>query len=125
MSIEEKSLNILVVGPGREFFSDIAQDNQRKFADAGLSLGVSEGFSAPEITNVVVSIGIGVLSGLSTHYISKMVDSIFGAKKKAADSGVQMTINVTVNNGDQYMQVGSDRDTIKQEITKIVVHNIK
>lgn len=77
---------------------------------------MGEGFSAPEITNVMVTIGVGVITGVSTYCITKLIDSVFSAKKKAKESGVEMNINITINQGDQYIQVGSDQEQAKKII---------
>ncbi|MGE4259432.1 hypothetical protein [Shewanella sp.] len=110
MSIEEKSFSVLVVGPGKEFFQDLKQENNQEFSDNDLYLRVGEGFSAPEITNVMVTIGVGVITGVSTYCITKLIDSVFSAKKAAKDRGVEMSINITINQGDKYIQIGSDQE---------------
>ena len=118
MGIEDKSFEIMVVGKGKEFFEPISQENEATFTNNNLYLGVGEGFSAPEITNVMISIGIGVISALSAHYLVRLIESIFNVQCKAKDNGVNMTINVTIVNGDQYIQLGSDKDQIKKRIIK-------
>ncbi|PAS34194.1 hypothetical protein CGT70_18595 [Vibrio cholerae] len=50
-----------------------------------LSLNVSEGYSAPAVTEVLISIGANVVAGLSVYYISKVFDKIFCAKAKAKE----------------------------------------
>lgn len=119
MSLEEKSFGILVVGPGKEFFEDFKQEHKEDLTENDLHLIVSEGFSAPEITNVMVTIGAGVIIGVSTYCITKLIDSVFSAKKKAKDGGVEMNINITINQGDQYIQLGSDQEQVKKSILKI------
>lgn len=115
MNIEEKSFSVLVVGPGKEFFEELKQHDQ-ELSKNDLYLSIGEGFSAPEITNVMVTIGVGVITGVSTYCITKLIDSLFGAKKKAKESGVEMNINITINQGDQYIQIGSDQEQAKKEI---------
>ncbi|QEI11464.1 hypothetical protein [Cellvibrio japonicus] len=116
MNIEEKSFRILVVGRGKEFFDEHMQEHTQELKDNDLYLGIDEGFSAPEITNIMVTIGAGVITGVSTYYITKLIDSIFSAKNKAKDSGVKMNINITINQGNQYIQIGSDQEQVKKEI---------
>lgn len=116
MNIEEKSFRVLVVGPGKEFFQELKQENNQEFSDNDLYLSVGEGFSAPEITNVMVTIGAGVIIGVSTYCITKLIDSVFSAKKKAKECGVEMNINITINQGDQYIQIGSDQEQAKKVI---------
>lgn len=116
MSIEKKSFCVLIVGPGKEFFQELKQENNQKFSDNDLYLSVSEGFSAPEITNVIVTIGVGVITSLSTYCITKLIESVFSAKEKAKISGVEMNINITINQGDQYIQIGSDQEQAQKAI---------
>lgn len=116
MSIEEKSFRILVVGSGKEFFQELKQENSQEFSDNDLQLSVVEGFSASEISNVIVTIGVGVITGVTTYCIIKLIESVFSAKRKAKKSGVEMNINITINQGGQYVQIGSDQEQAKKAI---------
>jgi len=118
MNIDDKYLSIKVIGPGKEFFQEIPQENKKEFSENKLYIGITEGFSAPEITTVMITIGGSVLTTLAAHYLIKLIDSIFAAKKHAKDSGVSITMNITINNGDQYINLGSDIEEIKQKIIK-------
>ncbi|MGH1429557.1 MAG: hypothetical protein ACRBB4_00400 [Neptuniibacter sp.] len=116
MSIEEQSFSVLVVGPGKEFFQELKQESNQEFSDNDLYMSIGEGFSAPEITNVMVTIGVGVITGVSTYCITKLIDSVFSAKKKAKESGVEMNINITINQGGQYIEIASDQEQAKKAI---------
>lgn len=116
MSIEEKSFSILVVGPGREYFEELKQVHDEELNENNLYLNLSEGFSAPEVTNVMVTIGASVIAGVSSYYITKLIDSVFVAKKKAKESGIEMNINITINEGDKYIQIGSNQTQVKEAI---------
>ncbi|EJB8445214.1 hypothetical protein MW350_004757 [Vibrio parahaemolyticus] len=94
---DQKSLNILVVGPGKEYFDDVYQSESNEFRENDLYLNVSEGFSAPEVTEVLISIGANVVAGLSVYYISKVFDKIFKAKAKAKEQGREMQIHVSIS----------------------------
>ncbi|HDZ9338494.1 TPA: hypothetical protein RUZ93_003401 [Vibrio cholerae] len=94
---DQSSLKILVVGPGKEFFDDIYQSESRQFREHALSLNVSEGYSAPAVTEVLISIGANVVAGLSVYYISKVFDKIFSAKAKAKEQGHEMHIHVSIS----------------------------
>ena len=91
-----KSFNILVVGPGKEYFSDLRNSEKKVFEEEELHFGVSEGFSTTEITQVLISIGSNVIAGLSVFYISKLFDKIFSAKSKAKKEGREFEINVSI-----------------------------
>jgi len=91
-----KSFNILVVGPGKEYFVGVCDSEQEVFNEKDLYFGVSEGFSAPEITQVVISIGSNVIAGLSVYYISKLFDKILSAKSKAKKEGREFQISVSI-----------------------------
>ncbi|HCJ4876929.1 hypothetical protein [Vibrio parahaemolyticus] len=94
---DQNSLKILVVGPGKEFFDDVYQSESSEFREHDLDLNVSEGFSAPEVTEVLISIGANVVAGLSVYYISKVFDKIFSAKAKAKEQGREMHIHVSIS----------------------------
>ena len=94
---DQNSLNILVLGPGKGFFDDVYQSESNEFRENDLYLNVSEGFSAPEVTEVLISIGTNVVAGLSVYYISKVFDKIFKAKAKAKEQGREMQIHVSIS----------------------------
>ena len=98
--IDKKYFNICVVGKGKEFFEPLLKEEQSAFKEKDLYFGISEGFSAPEITNVIISIGGSVVAGLSTYYISKLIDKIFNIKNNARKSGQEFNIqiNIEINN---------------------------
>ncbi|MGS0497142.1 hypothetical protein ACU8V4_08035 [Pseudoalteromonas mariniglutinosa] len=94
---DQNSLKILVVGPGKEFFDDVYQSESNEFRENDLYIDLSEGFSAPEVTEVLISIGANVVAGLSVYYISKVFDKIFKAKAQAKEQGREMQIHVSIS----------------------------
>ena len=117
---DSKCCTILVVGPGREYFEDVLVEESKNFEENGLELSLSEGFSSPEITQLMISIGSNVIAGLSVYYISKLFDKIFTIKKKAAESGKKFQINVTISEKIQIRDVESTEQVEKAiEITLV------
>ena len=115
---DSKCCNILVVGLGRDYFEDILVEESEKFEENGLVLSLSEGFSSPEITQLMISIGSNVIAGLSVYYISKLFDKIFTIKKRAAESGKKFQVNVTISEKIQIRDVESTEQIEKAiEIT--------
>ncbi len=78
-----KTFDIKVIGKGSEYFESIEKEESDTFEKKGLHIGITEAFSAPEVTQVLKSIGSNVIAGLSVYYISKIFDKIFTAKEKA------------------------------------------
>ncbi|WP_299489654.1 hypothetical protein [uncultured Shewanella sp.] len=94
--LDLQSFDIKVVGLGREYFQEIRSEEEKFFSEKGLYLSVSEGFSSPEVTQVIISIGSGVVAGLSVHYLIKLFDKIFLAKDKAKKEGRVIQISVSI-----------------------------
>ncbi|KAF7783515.1 hypothetical protein PRUB_a3303 [Pseudoalteromonas rubra] len=94
--LDLQSFNIKIIGPGREYFQPISSEEADNFSEKGLYLSITEGFSAPEVTQVLISIGSNVVAGLSVYYISKLFDKIFSAKAKAKKEGREIQISVSI-----------------------------
>ncbi|MBQ4859139.1 hypothetical protein V6260_14040 [Pseudoalteromonas aliena] len=94
--LDLQSFNIKIIGPGQEYFQPIKSEEANNFSEKGLYLSISEGFSAPEVTQVLISIGSNVIAGLSVYYISKLFDKIFSAKSKAKSEGREIQISVSI-----------------------------
>ena len=92
-----KNFEIHVAGVGKEYFQPIEVNESDTFREKGLHISVSEGFSAPEITKVIISIGANVIAGLSVYYIAKLFDKIFSAKEKAKKEGQEFEISVSIS----------------------------
>ena len=112
---DDKSFDIMVVGPGKEFFEELYGSEKGEFRNHDLYLRLREGFSSPEITQVLISIGSNVIAGLSVYYISKIFDKVLSARSEAKKQGRDLQINVSV----------SDKIIIKdveniQEIERVV-----
>ena len=91
-----KALNINVIGRGKEYFQPIQIEESDSFSHKGLHLSITESFSAPEVTQVFISIGANVVAGLSVYYIAKLFDKIFSAKSQAKNDGYELEITVTI-----------------------------
>ena len=94
--LDSCSFDIKVVGPRREYFQPIKSEEEGCFSEKGLYLSITEGFTAPEITQVYISIGSGVIAGVNVYYITKLFDKIFSAKVKAKQEGREIQISVSV-----------------------------
>ena len=92
-----KSFNIKVVGVGKEYFEPLKDEESGIFKEKGLYLGITEAFAAPEVTQVIISIGSNVVAGLTVYYISKIFDKILSAKKQAKKEGRMLEISVTIS----------------------------
>ncbi len=77
------------MGPGKEFFDDVYQSEFSEFREHDLSLNVSEGFSAPAVTEVLISIGANVVAGLSVYYISKVFDKYLALRLELKNRDVK------------------------------------
>ena len=92
-----KSFNVMVAGKGKAYFEDLLKSEEDTFRDKDLHFTISEGFSTPEVTQVMISIGANVIVGLSVYYIAKIFDKIFTAKSKAKDEGQDLQIHVSIS----------------------------
>lgn len=116
--MERKYFNILVVGKGKEYLQPLEKEVFETFTENDLYFGVSEGFAAAEITDVIISIGADVVAGLSTYYIVKLIDKIYQIKSKAEKEGQRFNIQINVKFNSNFY-IGSDCNEIKQVIEKI------
>lgn len=115
--IDKKYFKISVVGKGKEYFQSLQKEEEKVFSDKHLYFGIGEGFSAPEITQVLISIGSSVIAGLSTYYIVKLIDKIYKIKSDAEEKGQKfnITVSIEINNN---IYSSSNVNEIKQIIEK-------
>lgn len=91
------NFDMMFIGKRSEYFQPIKYEETITFKEKGLLIGVSEIFSALEITRVAINIGSGVIAGLGVIYIAKIFDKIFSAKQKAKADDIELEISVTIS----------------------------
>ena len=94
---ELNNFNMMFIGKGSEYFQSIENEESPTFQKNGLQIGVTEAFGTNEITQVAITIGSGVIAGLSVLYIKELFDKIFLAQKKAKEEGQELEISVRIS----------------------------
>ena len=80
---KEKSLEVMIIGPGMEEFEPVREEYTKIIGNQGFHFHFGMGFSAPEITNVMINFGVSVFGGVSVFIISELIKKIFVQKKEA------------------------------------------
>jgi len=87
-------IELRVLGPMGKPYVDIANELQHEFEKEGIIFRVPRLLSAPEITTVVVHIGVGV----SVYFLSKLVDRLLQIRKGDEQKETEITVNIQINN---------------------------
>ncbi len=94
---DSNSFNILIIGPGKDFFNAIIGSESETFKKNNLLLEIHEGFSGPDITQVMLSIGKNVISKLTNNYIITLFEKIFNAKERALNNKQILQIHLSIS----------------------------
>ena len=94
---DSNSFNILIIGPGKDYFNGIIGSEIDTFEKNNLHLEIHEGFSGPEITQVMLSIGKNVISKLTNNYIITLFEKIFHAKERALNNKQIFQIHLSIS----------------------------
>lgn len=119
-----KTFDIKVIGKGSEYFESIEKEESDTFEKKGLNIGITEAFSAPEVTQVLISIGSNVIAGLSVYYISKIFDKIFTAKEKAKKEGQELEISVMISEKVSIRNIESIKE-VEKALEIVITKNSK
>lgn len=119
-----KTFDIKVIGKGSEYFESIEKEESDTFEKKGLNIGITEAFSAPEVTQVLISIGSNVIAGLSVYYISKIFDKIFTAKEKAKQEGQELEISVMISEKVSIRNIESIKE-VEKALEIVITKNSK
>jgi hypothetical protein len=114
---KDKAVELRILGPQGKSYVELENELAEPFREEGFSFLVPRLFSAPSETTVLVTIGIGVLTGVSTHLLISLVDKIFKIKKDDVQKNTTITFNLHV--GDNYIKLPDKKEDLLKELEKI------
>lgn len=111
---KDKAIELRVLGPQGKPYVELENSFTEPFREEGFLFLVPRLFSAPPETTVLITIGIGVITGVSTHLLASFIDKIFKLKKEKEQNNTSITFNIHV--GDRYINLP---DTEKELLEKL------
>ncbi|MEC4685947.1 MAG: hypothetical protein VST71_09485 [Nitrospirota bacterium] len=109
-------VEIRVLGPQGKYYIDLEKEFSLQFEEQGAYFMISRLFSAPPETTVMITIGIGVITGVTTHVLAKLIDKIFDLKKRDGQENTNVTISLHI--GDKYVNLPSDKEEMLKKINE-------
>lgn len=115
---KDKAVELRILGPHGKLYLDLEKEFTEPFREEGFDFLVPRLFSAPPETTVLVTIGISVITGVSTHLLVSLVDRIFKLKKGKEQK--QTTVMFNIHVGDKYINLPDNEESeLFQELEKI------
>lgn len=109
-------VEIRVLGPQGKPYIDLEKEFSLQFEEQGAYLMIPRLFSAPPETTVMITIGIGVITGVATHVLAKLIDKIFDLKKRDDQENTNVTISLHI--GDKYVNLPGDKEEMLKKINE-------
>lgn len=119
---EDKMVSLRVLGPGGKPYVDLENEFTEPFDSEGFYFSVPRLFSTPPETTVLVTIGIGVITGVSSYLLTSLIDRLFKIKKDKPSNNINITVNVQI--GEKHIALPSNKQEITKELEKIRVQHI-
>ena len=79
---KDKAVELRVLGPRGKPYVELENEFTEPFRKEGFNFLMPRLFSASPETTVFITIGIGVITGVSTHLLVSFIDKIFKLKKE-------------------------------------------
>lgn len=117
MSYEDKVVELRVLGPEGQPYVELENEFTKPFRNEGYDFGVPRLFSSPIETTVIITIGIGVVTGVSTYLLTALIDRIFKIKKAPNQSHTNITFNIHI--GDKYINLPSNKEELLKELENL------
>lgn len=114
---KDKAVELRVLGPRGKPYVELENEFTEPFRKEGFNFLVPRLFSAPSETTVLISIGIGVIAGVSTHLLVSFIDKIFKLKEEKEQNNTSVTFNIHV--GDKYINLPTNEKELLEELKKI------
>jgi hypothetical protein len=113
---DDKTVELRILGPQGKPYVDLENEFTVPFREEGFEFRVPRLFSAPPETTIIITIGIGVLVGVSTHLLTSLINKIFKLKKEKEQKNTSITINLHI--GDKYINLPNTEKELLEEIKK-------
>ena len=114
---KDKTIELSILGPYGRPYVELENEFTEPFRKEGFDFLVPRSFSAPLETTVLITIGIGVVTGVSTHLLVSFIDKIFKLKKEKQQRNTSVTFNIHI--GDKYINLPNSEKELLEEINKI------
>lgn len=106
-----------ILGPEGKPYVDLENEFTNAFRNEGACFSVPRLFSSPVETTVAITIGIGVITGVSTYLITSLIDKLFRIKGEKNQNNTNITFNIQV--GDKFINLPVTQKELLDEIEKI------
>jgi hypothetical protein len=113
---KDKAIELRILGPQGKPYVELENEFTEPFREEGFSFLVPRLFSAPPETTVLITIGIGVITGVSTHLLASFIDKIFKLKKEKEQNNTSITFNIHI--GDKYINLPDTEKELLEELGK-------
>ena len=114
---KDKTIELSILGPYGRPYVELENEFTEPFRKEGFDFLVPRSFSAPLETTVLITIGIGVVTGVSTHLLVSFIDKIFKLKKEKQQRNTSVTFNIHI--GDKYINLPNTEKELLEEIRKL------
>ena len=114
---KEKEVELRVLGPEGKAFIELENEFTESFRNEGYYFSIPRLFSAPAETAVYITIGIGVISGVSTYLLTSLIDKVFKIKKEKSQNNTNITFKIHI--GDKYIDLPNDREEILKKLESL------
>lgn len=115
-------IELRVLGPEGKPFVDLESEFRPIFQAEGYQFMVPRLFSAPELTEVALTIGGAVLTGVTIHTLNALIDKLLNIKK--ARDQKQTRITVSVHIGDNYIVLPESKEEMIKKLDEIKRNNV-
>ena len=114
---KDKAIELRVLGPQGRPYVELEKEFTNPFREEGFDFLVPRLFSVPPETTVLITIGIGVITGVSTHLLNLLINKIFKIKKENEQKNTTVTFNIHV--GDNNIKLPDNKDELLKEVERI------
>ena len=113
----DKTVQLRIVGPYGKRYIELENEFAEPFREEGFDFLLLRLYWAPPETVVLMTIGIGVISGVSTYLLTSLIDKIFKIKEDNVQKNITITFKLHV--GDNYISLPDNKENLSKELEKL------
>ncbi|MBW2605868.1 MAG: hypothetical protein JRE28_16420 [Deltaproteobacteria bacterium] len=114
---ENKLIELRILGPEGRPYVELENEFTELFRTEGFEFRIPRLFSAPPETTVLITIGIGVITGVSSYLLTALIEKIFNIKKDKTQNHTIITFNIHVGDN-KYIKLPNNKEELLKELQK-------